>query len=112
MRFLISIYNNDQTDQLFASGDVAELEAAHAAVQAELRASGELIDTKQLSEEIAKVVRVPDDSILVTDGPFSETKEWVGGYYLVECDGVDRAVAIAARFVEGRSAPVEVRAVV
>lgn len=45
----------------------------------------------------------------VTDGPFTESKEFVGGYYLVDVASIDRAVELAARFVEARFAPVEVR---
>ena len=47
-----------------------------------------------------------------TDGPFIEAKEWVGGFYLVDCASIDRAVEIAGRFVEARYSPVEVRQLV
>jgi hypothetical protein len=78
-------------------------------VQRDLTASGELVDTQVLSNDDAKVVRTDRGRPLVTDGPFVETKEWVGGFYVLECETIDRAVEIAGRFVEARYSPVEVR---
>lgn len=82
---------------------------------AELRASGELVATDELSTEVAAVVRTDletPDRVRRTDGPFSESKEWVGGFYLVDCESLDRAVEIAGRFIEARWSPVEVRQLV
>jgi Uncharacterized protein conserved in bacteria len=111
MRYQILIYNNADAADAWQSEMAAEFDKAHVAVQAELRESGELVDSNELSTTRAKVVRLGgNDVATVTDGPFAETKEWVGGYYTVECESMDRAVQIAARFLEGRFSPVEVRA--
>ncbi|HWU45165.1 MAG TPA: YciI family protein [Humibacter sp.] len=113
MRFQILIYNNSDAADAWEGEMAAEFDSAHAAVQAELRASGELVDSNELSTTQAKVVRLgAGDAPAVTDGPFAETKEWVGGYYTVECDSVERAVQIASRFLEGRFSPIEVRQLV
>jgi hypothetical protein len=57
----------------------------------------------------ATTVRVRDKKRLVTDGPFAETKEQLGGYYLIEAKDLDEAVAIAARVPSARFGSIEVR---
>jgi hypothetical protein len=57
----------------------------------------------------ASVVRVRNGKTLTTDGPFAETKEQLGGYFLVEAEDLDAAVAIAARMPAARSGWIEVR---
>jgi hypothetical protein len=79
-------------------------------VLAEITASGEHILSNELSTTDAKVVRRTDDRLLVTDGPFIESKEIVGGFYIVEVESVDRAVEIAGRLEEATFSPVEIRA--
>jgi hypothetical protein len=59
----------------------------------------------------ATTVRVRDGKTLATDGPFAETREQLGGYYLVEAKNLDDAVAIAARIPGARVGSVEVRPV-
>ena len=61
----------------------------------------------------AKTVRVKDGERLVTDGPFAETKETLGGYYLVEADSIDDALELAAKIPSARlGGSIEVRPVV
>ena len=62
--------------------------------------------------DTATVVRVQDGDTLTTDGPFAETKEQLGGYFVVECDDLDEAIAIAGRIPAARYAGVEVRPIV
>ena len=57
----------------------------------------------------AKTVRVRNGKQQVTDGPFAETKEQLGGYYLVEANDVDEAIAIAAKVPWARHGSIEVR---
>jgi hypothetical protein len=109
MRYLVTIYNNSETEAAITSTAEAEFEQAHEALQAELKASGELVDTQVLSMSDARVVRSTPEGVVVTDGPFTEVKEWVGGFYLLECESLDRAVEVAGRFVEARYSPIEVR---
>ena len=59
--------------------------------------------------ETAKTVRVRDGKVLVSDGPFAETKEQLGGFYLVEADSMDEAAAIAAKISGARYGSIEVR---
>jgi hypothetical protein len=57
-------------------------------------------------------VRVRDKKRLVTDGPFAETKEQLGGYYLIEAKDLDDALAVAARIPSARWGSIEVRPIV
>ena len=59
----------------------------------------------------ATTVRVQDGKTLATDGPFAETREQLGGYYLIEASDLDDAIAIAARIPAARNGCVEVRPV-
>jgi len=59
----------------------------------------------------ATTVRVRNGKTLTVDGPFAETKEQLGGYYLVEAENLDQAVAIAARIPSARFGSIEVRPV-
>jgi hypothetical protein len=62
--------------------------------------------------KVARTVRVRDGETLVTDGPYAETKEQVGGYFVVECEDLDDAIEIASRVPVARRAPVEIRPLV
>jgi hypothetical protein len=63
--------------------------------------------------DTAKTVRVQNGDTLVTDGPFAETKEKLGGYYLVEADSIDDALALAAKIPSARlGGSIEVRPIV
>ncbi|WP_205862184.1 YciI family protein [Planosporangium thailandense] len=68
-------------------------------VNATLAASGELVDAQGLAmPDQARIVRAGRDGApVVTDGPFAETKEFLAGYWIVDCAGPERAVEIAAR---------------
>jgi hypothetical protein len=114
MRYEILIYNNAECEAAITGGLKEEFEKAHGTIIGELQASGELIETNELSTEDAVVVRTDARAPHrphTTDGPFIESKEWVGGFYLVDVESRERAVEIAGRFVESRFSPVEVRRV-
>lgn len=59
----------------------------------------------------ARTVRVRNGKTVTTDGPFAETKEQLGGYYMVDAKDLDEAIAIAARIPGARTGSVEIRAV-
>jgi hypothetical protein len=75
-----------------------------------LRASGRLIVTHALrSATTAATVRVRDEKVSVTDGPFAETKEQIGGFFLIEARDIHEAIAVAARWPSARIGSIEVR---
>jgi hypothetical protein len=109
VQYLITIYNTAETVRALDAPDQHEFNDAHEALQRELRAEGELVETNVFSDIEARVVRVEGGELVVTEGRFISGEVWAGGYYLVECAHLDRAVEIAGRFVEARTAPIEVR---
>lgn len=77
-----------------------------------IRASGHYLGSNRLQPTAAaRTVRVRDERISATDGPFAETKEQLGGYFLIEAGGLDEAVVIAAKIPGARYGSVEVRPV-
>jgi hypothetical protein len=113
MKYMLLIYDNPDTREKMFSGDAGEqLLADVDAVIAELTASGELLGTEALADPSnTRTVKVADGVPVVTDGPFIESKEHMGGYLLVECDSLERATEIAARWPSAPFAPLEVRPV-
>ena len=79
----------------------------------ELRSNGTYLTGAPLqSVTTATTVRVREDEVVMTDGPFAETKEQLGGYFLIEAGSLEEASAIAARVPAARYGSVEVRPVV
>lgn len=77
-----------------------------------LRENGKLVDSNPLQGvATAASVRVRNNNVSVTDGPFAETKEQLGGYFMVEARDFNEAIQIASRWPGARSGTVEVRPV-
>jgi hypothetical protein len=96
MKYMLLIYENPGTREAFFSDEKVQAEM-NAYVDG-LRKSGELIDGEGLADpSTARVVRL-ENGMPVTDGPFIESKEYFGGYMIVDCDGIDRATEIARGF--------------
>jgi hypothetical protein len=112
MRFLLTIYDDERR---WASVDE---EAMHAAIDAywaldnEATAAGVFVDSAGLyPTEVARTLRIRDGEQSVTDGPFAETKEQLGGYYLLECGSIEEALEWAAKVPAANTGSVEVRQV-
>jgi hypothetical protein len=74
---------------------------------------GQWLDGLELEEpKTAKSVRVRDGETIFTDGPYAETKEQIGGFFLVECGDLDEAIELAARVPVATKASVEIRPLV
>jgi len=112
MKFLAIIYNDESMYANATPEDIAATFQAHgefgeAAGQAGVLVGGEGLEPTAT----ATTVRVRDGERMLTDGPYAETKEQLGGYYLLECKDLDDALAWAARIPEAKSGAVEVRPV-
>lgn len=113
MRYMLLLYDNDAVREAFFGPGSEPLGAEVMAILKELRESGELIATDPLTDpELTRTVRVAAGAPLVTDGPLTESPEHVGGYLIVDCATVERAVEIAGRWPSARFAPLEVRPLV
>lgn len=115
MKYLILIYNNPKAKEFWeglSQAQRVEATRGYAALNKDLAASGEMIVTEALDDpSSAKRVSVRDGQTITSDGPFAETKEYLAGFYLVECENIDRAVEHAARVLEAADGMVEVRPV-
>ncbi|HWF51085.1 MAG TPA: YciI family protein [Solirubrobacteraceae bacterium] len=110
MRYMILLYDNADTREAFFGPGGESLGAEVNAVLAELKASGELVATDPLADPAqTKTVRVSGGAPVITDGPLAEAKEHFGGYLVVDCETIDRAVEIAGQWPSSRFAPLEVR---
>ena len=110
MKYMLLCYDDDQAWQ--AAGEAALQQAMQEAVGLcqELDAGGQYLAAAPLHPvETATSVRVRDGRRFVTDGPFAETREVLGGYYLIDVPSLDEAIAIAARHPGARVGTVEVR---
>jgi hypothetical protein len=110
MRYALLIYANEQdwANQTEEEGQ-AQFQEYMAftkdIVDRGLQQSGEALQPTAT----ATTVRVRDGETVTTDGPFAETKEQLGGFYIVECKDLDEAIEVAARIPDARGGSIEVR---
>jgi hypothetical protein len=110
MKYMLLIYMDEQV--------LNQEEREHCYVEStqlalDLKANGQLLATSPLQPTTtATSVRVRDGKRLVTDGPFAETREQLGGYFLVEAKDLDAAISIAGRIPGARVGTVEIRPVI
>ncbi|GAB7185432.1 YciI family protein [Kitasatospora sp. Ki12] len=103
MKFLISLHINPAVLDALTDEEKAAIGAGHGTFIEELKESGELILTQALVDPSqAAVVKVRNGQPVVTDGPFLEAKEFLGGFYLVDCEDKERAIELAARIPDTR----------
>ena len=112
MKYLLMIYMNPAAFEALSGEDRDEIFGAHDAFQAQTRSSGELLGFVALADPShSRSVRVTDGATSATDGPYVEAKEFLAGYYAVECDSVERAIELAALIPDARYTAIEVRPV-
>ena len=110
MWYVLLIYDNPETREAFFGEKTDELMGEVDALIKELTESGELVGTEALADPSnTKTVRVRGGVPAVTDGPFAEAKEQLGGYLIVDCESPERAAEIAARWPNARFCAMEVR---
>ena len=110
MKYMLLIYGDEHALNETERKDcyVESTELAH-----NLKFNGQYISANPLHPtSMATSVRVRDGKRLVTDGPFAETREQLGGYFLIEAKDLDEAIAVAARIPMARKGTVEVRPVI
>ena len=110
MKYMLLCYDDEQAWQ--KAGQAAHRAAMQEAVELthELDAKGQYLTASPLQPvSTATSVRVRDGKRHVTDGPFAETREVLGGYYLIDVDDLDEAIRIAARHPGARVGTVEIR---
>ena len=110
MKYALLIYSKPGSHEALSKADYAAVHSEYMALSDEAGCVG---GAQLQPVETATTVRIADGETLVTDGPFADTKEVFGGFYLFEADDLDRATALAERIPAARlGGSVEVRPVV
>jgi hypothetical protein len=111
MQYLMLIYQNESEFAKTSEQDKAGIYQEFGKLREDL--GGKFVGGNQLQPTAtATLVRVRDGKRLVTDGPFAETKEQLGGYILIDAKDLDEAISIAGRIPVARAGSIEVRPVV
>ena len=112
MRYICLIYNSTDTDGTLTPDETNELIKAHFAFDEELLRDGIMIHSDALeTPDKATVLRVRNNTLSATDGPYVETKEYLAGFYVIEAPDVATAREIAGRIPSARFGAVELRPV-
>jgi len=112
VKYLLTIYSEERGWGDVSPDDAKATMAAYEAFGREATEAGAMLGGEGLEPTSAATsVRVRDGERVVTDGPFAETKEQLGGFYLLECKNLDEAIAWAAKIPGASTGTVEVRPV-
>jgi hypothetical protein len=110
MKYMLLIYLSEQA---LSETERQECYAESTQLAQEIHSSGQYLAANPLQPtSMATSVRVRNGKRLVTDGPFAETREQLGGYFLIEANNLDEAIGVAARIPMARKGTVEVRPVI
>jgi hypothetical protein len=110
MKYMLLIHNNEKDLNALSDDERKQIMADFRRFTEEIRASGHYRAGSQLQPTaMATSVRVRNGKRLVTDGPFAETREQLGGYYLVEAKDLDEAIGLAERLPSVRMGTIEIR---
>lgn len=110
MRYMLLICTDESTEQPPLGPAELALVPEIAAWKEEAERRGLMRASQRLRPSSdATAVRLRDGELLVTDGPFAETKEQIGGYSIIECKDLDEAIEVAAKHPAASSGTVEVR---
>ncbi len=113
MQYMLLIYSPPGAWESLSEDERNALYAEYGRLGEDLREQGALVSADELQPTTtATTVRVRDGETLISDGPFAETKEALGGYFLIEAESLDEALRWAERIPSARHGAVEVRPVV
>jgi hypothetical protein len=113
MKYLLAIYADEAEWSELSQDDREAMYVEYARFAEDMGRRGMMIDGAELRPTAAATtVRVREGRTLVTDGPFAETKEQLGGYFVVECESIDDAIEAAGQMPTARHGCIEVRPLV
>jgi hypothetical protein len=115
MKYLILIQSNPRSLaawETMPDDERMDFGRAHLRLSAEMEEAGVLVASEGLADpELSKYVRVRDGRTMSSDGPYAEVKEHLAGFYLIDCPGLEEAIAWAAKVPDAKYTEVEVRPV-
>lgn len=110
MQYLLLIYEAESKQEARSEQETGAIFQAYKEFHEWIGATGKMVGGDALHPtSTATSVRVRDGETVLTDGPFAETKEQLGGYYLIEAENLDEATAIAAKIPSATTGTIEVR---
>ncbi|HSF19438.1 MAG TPA: YciI family protein [Vicinamibacteria bacterium] len=113
MKYMMLIYDEEQGWDKLSQTEQQQIMARYRQFTQQIQSSGHYLAGSQLHPTSAATsVRLRDGKRLVTDGPFAETREQLGGYYLVEAKDLDEAIGLAERIPSAAMGTVEIRPLV
>jgi hypothetical protein len=113
MKYMLLIQDNEREWDALPESEVRQVMGEYRQFTESIKASGHFLGAAQLQPtSTATCVRIRRGKRLVTDGPFAETHEQLGGYYVIEARDLDEAIGIAARVPSARLGTIEIRPVV
>lgn len=112
MKYMLLIYHEEQAWNSLSEAKRQQIYVEYRQLMEELKSNGQLLAGDQLQPTTtASTVRVREAKFLITDGPFAETREQIGGFFLIDAASLDEATGIAGRVPSARMGSVEVRPV-
>ncbi len=110
MQYLCLIYEDETVLPSRSEDEQQAIMNDYFSFTGRMRESGKMVAGDALMPiETATTVRIRDGKVITTDGPFAETKEQLGGYYLLECDDLDEAIELASQIPSSKWGSIEVR---
>ena len=110
MKYLCLAYEEEEKLNALSKSEWDALRGETLAYVEDLRKSGSMISTEALqSARTASAVRVRDGKVSITDGPFAETKEQLGGFFLIHAMDLNEAIQVASKWPSARLGSIEVR---
>jgi hypothetical protein len=108
--YMLSVHSSDVPQEPMTAEEMHQSHVKLMKIEQEMATQGAWVFSARLHEPAtATVVRVKDKDVLTTDGPFAETKEHLGGFYLIKADDLDEALTWATKVTETIRVPIEVR---
>jgi hypothetical protein len=113
MKYMALIYANGEAWEALSEQEQQDVSGRYTTLAREAQERGKLVGGDELEPaSTATTVRIRDGKTITTDGPFVETKEQLGGFFVFDCDDLDEAIELASRIPAAETGAVEVRPVV
>ena len=112
MKYILLVHHSEQVLGNLSETELQQMRAESVQLANQINSDGQYLDAAPLQPiSTATCLRVRDGKRLVTDGPFAETREQLGGYFFIDATDLDQALDIAARIPGARIGTVEIRPV-
>jgi hypothetical protein len=110
MRYIMLIYNDEAVEARRSQAENEAVMQAYYAFSNEVRQRGAFLSGEPLQPTtMATTVRLREGQALTSDGPFAETREQLGGFYILECKDLDEAIELAAKIPTAKEGSIEIR---